>query len=327
LLFRLTGEANRDPRNAALVGGFAKHRAQCIEPGAQATETGRQSQLLLDPVGLQQFGQRLSQQIEAGAAAGREPDPRRPPLAVALQTGRQAIDQIDLVADAQPRHSVGTDLGQHRLDLLAALLLVGVGRVDHLQQQVGLAALFEGGAKGFDQLVRQLTDETDGVGQDRRSQMGQLDAAQCGVERGEELVGGEGVGTGEGVEQGRLAAVGIADQRQHRNLATAPGAPPLGTALAHRFEPLLHPLRALPQHPLVELELGLTGTAQTNAAFLPVEVTPAAHQPAGEVLQLRQLDLQLPLMGAGAQRENDQDQPGAVEHPQSEPAFEVALLR
>ena len=129
------------------------------------------------------------------------------------------------------------------------------------------------------------------------------------------------------VEQGRLAAVGIADQRQHRNLATAPGAPPLGTALAHRFEPLLHPLRALPQHPLVELELGLTGTAQTNAAFLPVEVTPAAHQPAGEVLQLRQLDLQLPLMGAGAQRENDQDQPGAVEHPQSEPAFEVALLR
>ena len=42
---------------------------------------------------------------------------------------------------------------------------VRIGGVDHVQQQVGLARLRERRAEGRDQLVRQVADEADGVGQ------------------------------------------------------------------------------------------------------------------------------------------------------------------
>ena len=46
-------------------------------------------------------------------------------------------------------------------------LALGMGDVAHVQDQVGLEHLLERGAEGRDQLVRQVGDEADGVGQDR----------------------------------------------------------------------------------------------------------------------------------------------------------------
>ena len=60
---------------------------------------------------------------------------------------------------------------------------------------------------------------------------------------------------------------------------------------------------------------------------LPLQVRPAAHQPGAEVLQPRQLDLQLALVAAGALREDLQDQQRAVVDRQLHVALEVALLR
>ena len=60
--------------------------------------------------------------------------------------------------------------------------------------------------------------------------------------------------------------------------------------------------------PAVGLELRLAGTAHADAALLALEVGPAAHQAAGDVLQLRELDFELALEAAGALREDVEDQ-------------------
>ena len=77
----------------------------------------------------------------------------------------------------------------------------------------------------------------------------------------------------------------------------------------------------------VELDLLLAGAAGlAQAAALALQVGPAAHQARRQVLQLRQLHLQLAFAGLGALREDAQDQLGAVEHLAAEFLLQVALL-
>jgi hypothetical protein len=59
---------------------------------------------------------------------------------------------------------------------------------------------------------------------------------------------------------------------------------------------------------------------------LPLEVSPATHQPGGKMLKLGKLDLKLALMALGPQGKNVQDQTAAVDHPALQGALEIALL-
>ena len=63
-----------------------------------------------------------------------------------------------------------------------------------MQQQVGVARLFERRPKCLDQFVRQVTNEAHGVGQDDRPEIVEFESTQGRVERGEQLVGGVDVG-------------------------------------------------------------------------------------------------------------------------------------
>jgi hypothetical protein len=55
-------------------------------------------------------------------------------------------------------------------------------------------------------------------------------------------------------------------------------------------------------------------------------VGPAAHEAAGDVLQLRELDLELAFVAARALREDVEDQRVAIEHAAADQFLEVALL-
>ena len=81
-------------------------------------------------------------------------------------------------------------------------------------------------------------------------------------------------------------------------------------------------------HAAVELDLGFTRTsAHADAAALPLQVRPAAHQPGRQVLQASEFHLQLAFMAAGALREDLQNEQGAVIDRQTQRALQVALLR
>jgi len=84
------------------------------------------------------------------------------------------------------------------------------------------------------------------------------------------------------------------------------------------------PLRDIPP---VQFNLLLARAAGlAEAAALPLQVRPAAHQARRQVLQLRQFHLQLAFAGLRALGEDAQDQLGAVEHLAAEFPLEIALL-
>ena len=77
----------------------------------------------------------------------------------------------------------------------------------------------------------------------------------------------------------------------------------------------------------VGFELGFTRAAQADAAFLPLQVRPAAHQAGGKVVQLGEFDLQFAFVTAGTLREDVEHQAAAVKDARAAQFFEVTFLR
>src|SRR6185295_771990 len=148
------------------------------------------------------------------------------------------------------------------------------------------------------------------------------------VERREQLVGGIHVAVDERVEERRLACVGVADQRDAERLVLL-ACTPLRAALAlDALELLANALDALADHAAIELDLCFArAAARADAAALPLEVAPAAHQSRREVLQPRQVDLELAFVAARALAEDLEDEHRANDNGATEVALEVALLR
>src|SRR5206468_10091578 len=129
---------------------------------------------------------------------------------------------------------------------------------------------------------------------------------------GEQLVGGKRGGAGQPVEERGLPRIGIADERDgaHRRPAACPA---LRRALAlHVREPVLQYPDPLAEQPAVRFELLFAGSAEADAALLPLEVGPAAHKPCELVLHLSELDLELPFGASRSQREDVEDETRSI---------------
>ena len=152
--------------------------------------------------------------------------------------------------------------------------------VDDVKQQIGLCGFVERGAKSLDQLVRKVAHETDGIRQDDFAIRAQHQLSGQGIKRGKELIGGVCAGTGQGIEQGGLAGIGVAHQRHLESRVPVAGLAP-GLALAFAaVQSLTNLLDPVSEHAAVHLELCFARPA-TNAdtATLTLEVTPGTDQP------------------------------------------------
>ena len=118
-----------------------------------------------------------------------------------------------------------------------------------------------------------------------------------GIERGEELVLGHHRRSGQRVEQGALAGVGVADEGDDRN-RHVPSAVAVVLAMGMDLGQLALDLDdPFAELAAVALELGLAGAAQTDAAdTLAREVGPQTGQPRQPVFELGQLDLEAGLV-------------------------------
>jgi hypothetical protein len=189
-----------------------------------------------------------------------------------------------------------------------------------MDDEVGLADLLQRRAERLDQLVRQVPDEAHRVGQRVDPALGGAGLAGSGVQGGEQRVLDQHAGPGEPIEQTGLAGVGVTRDRDagHR---VPPAAGPLGLADGrHAGDLASQPGDPRTDAPPVGLELGLTRTAQADAAVaagraagLPAHrLTPTA-QARQQVLQLRQLDLGLALLALRVLGEDVQDQGDPVD--------------
>ena len=96
---------------------------------------------------------------------------------------------------------------------------------------------------------------------------------------------------------------------------------------AQFFEPRLERLDALADQAAVGFELRFARAAQADTALLALEVSPRADQPRRQILQLREFDLQLAFVAAGALREDIENEAGAVDHAPIQRLLQIALLR
>ena len=79
-----------------------------------------------------------------------------------------------------------------------------------MEEHIGIAQLLQGGLEGLHQVVGQLADKAHGVGEQDLPRLVQLQTAGGGVQGIKEPVVGGDIRTGEPVEQGALAGVGVA---------------------------------------------------------------------------------------------------------------------
>ena len=130
------------------------------------------------------------------------------------------------------------------------------------------------------------------------------------VERGKQLVLDQNAGFRQGVHQGALTRVGVANQRDRRHIPSAGDLAFLSRLDLRQlgFE-LLNPVRD--QSP-VFFELLFARAANSDAPLVPREVGPHPLQTRHGVFQLCQLDLQMGLVGLSMCGEDIQDHFGAV---------------
>ena len=150
--------------------------------------------------------------------------------------------------------------------------------------------------------------------------------SQCGIECGEQAILRMDARAAEPVEEGRLAGVRIADERDDRRAGAGTGTPAQLSARAHPLESLAHDPDALVDEPPIRFELGLSRPAQPDSPLLALQVGPASDEPRRQMLKLCELHLELAFERAGALREDIQYEDTPVQDPASEVAFQVALL-
>jgi len=205
-----------------------------------------------------------------------------------------------------------------------------VGTIHDMHYEVGLTDLLEGRPERLHELVRQMPDEADRVGEGVDPTLCRPRPAGGRVERGEERILDQYPRTGKPVQDGGLASVGIAGDRNARHAV-----PPANRALGVPYGPHVGDLTLEPGDPSpdpapIGLDLGLTGPAQTHAATgtsAPTTAAGLARQrrsptaKAGqEVLKLGQLNLSLALVALRVLGEDIQDQCCPVDY------FDLDLL-
>ena len=153
---------------------------------------------------------RLLQSLDALATLGREVHVLRARALQEQVQGGLVGGLIDLVEDQDLGCGDGGELGEDGSHGLHLTMGLGVGGVDHVQQKISLERLLQGRVKRRYQVVRQVTHETDRIGEQQGAAVREFPGSRACVERGEGHVGHEDVRPRETVHQGRFAGVGVA---------------------------------------------------------------------------------------------------------------------
>jgi len=238
---------------------------------------------------------------------------------------------IDLVEDADARHLVGADLGQHRIGDFKLAFEARITRVDDVQQQGRIERFVQGGFERGHQAMRQVLDETDGITDEHTRHAFGVKRTHGGVQRGEELVGHQHLTAGQRTHQRRLAGIGVADQRHIGEALPPLAARALGLALGlHRDDLELQFGNAVTNLAAVEFGVRLAGTAASHPAALP----PLRPGELGRFAQTRchvakpgDLNLRLGSTRARVTVKDLEDDHGAVHDLAARLQLEVARLR
>jgi hypothetical protein len=198
-------------------------------------------------------------------------------MGVGLDSGLES-NTIDLVENLNARDVGRPNLGQYRLHGILASHAVGVGRINHMQEQVRLNRLLQGGLEGLHQRVWQGLNEPHRVREHHES-LGRKEHAATGrVEGGKKLIGGIHPSPRKGIKECGLSRIRVADKRDIQGAGSDAGTPTVLSLFSDTSEPLLELLDPLANEAPVRLELGLAWATKTNTALLALKVSPTPHK-------------------------------------------------
>ena len=128
------------------------------------------------------------------------------------------------------------------------------------------------------------------------------------------------------VEQRGFSGICVSDQRNGGERNRLPLAALRASSAAHAFQLIVELLDAAIDPPAVRFQLRFTRTARADAAAQAGHFRAPSGEARQQIIQLRQLHLQLPFARPGAAGENIQDQLRPVQNLAIERAFQIAKL-
>ena len=147
-----------------------------------------------------------------------------------------------------------------------------------MDEEIGHDRLLERGVERLDELVGKLPNEADGVGEQERSAVGEVDLACRRVERGEEGVLHEDVRPGEATQEGGLARIGVADDRGVRHRGALAVLALIGAVAAYLDEVSPETVHLAADLAFVLLELAFAFALRAYAAALLAKMAPGAGE-------------------------------------------------
>ena len=175
--------------------------------------------------------------------------------------------------------------------------------------------------------MRQFAHESDRVGEQHHLAAWEVELARAGIQGREEPVLDQHVRRTQPVQKGRLACIGVTDQRD-RALTPSLASPALDPpGLIELPQVRLQPGHALHEAPSVHLELGLAWPTGADSTGLLTERMTTAPQTRQPVPQERQLHLGAPFGRAGVLSEDVEDHRRPVDGRSTQDLFQVPLLR
>ena len=286
---RPRARARRAPRRAA----YSRARSA---PAAAGSCIHRRSHVQVEPL-----GDRLAQQLDAVPLRRADPHRARPAIRTALEL-RVELEPIDLVIDAQLRNLARR---RSRCSTVSTCPMCSSRRGSLASTTCSSRCASRASCSvdwnaatsscGNSRMNPTVSASTTGAPPGRRN------AAHGRIQRREQLVRDVDIAAGQRIEQRRLAGIGVANQRHRRHRDLGARAAPGVALLPEAPQTLCHRAHARTEQAPVGLELRLAGpAAQTDTALLTLQVSPAAHQAARQMLQLRQLHFQFALEAARA---------------------------
>ena len=214
--------------------------------------------------------------------------------------GHRILDAVDLVEDRDGLLGVGAQFHEDLHRRVVKLENARMGGVQKVDEEVCHDGLLQRRIEGLDQLVGELADEADGIGHQERLLVRQVDLAGGRVERGEEGVLDEDVRAGESPQEGGLAGVRVADDRDIGDGGPLAVLALVGAVPSNLHEVALQAVHLAADLPLVLLELALALALRADAAALLAEVAPCACEARQRIGHAGEIDLDLGLAGLGA---------------------------
>src|SRR6266550_5000527 len=170
----------------------------------------------------------------------------------------------------------------------------------------------------------EFANKPDGVRKPVAIALSDIDLSRQRIDRREQAVFDEHVLARERLEQTRLPRVRVAHERGRRKIAASLTL--IGAMLGDVLQPLPECRDPAADHAAVGLELGFARSPEADTAADTREVGPHPGQARQQILELRQLDLQLRFVAARARREDVENDLGAVHHAHAETLLQLHAL-